>query len=45
MVSDQDDPDLPRIGSPDWTRTSTRPVNSRLLSHLSFGGMNRADGT
>jgi hypothetical protein len=26
-------------GSPDWTRTSNLPVNSRTLCQLSYGGM------
>lgn len=25
-------------GSPDWTRTSNRPINSRMLCQLSYGG-------
>ncbi len=24
--------------SPDWTRTSNRPINSRMLCQLSYGG-------
>ena len=29
----------PRGGSPVWTRTKNRPINSRELCQLSYGGM------
>ncbi len=31
--------------SPDWTRTSNLPVNSRLLCQLSYGGSLRTPNT
>ncbi len=30
-----------RVCSPDWTRTSNLPINSRLLCQLSYRGMLR----
>ena len=33
-----DEPSELGICSPDWTRTSNRPINSRMLCQLSYGG-------
>jgi hypothetical protein len=32
-----------RVCSPDWTRTSNLPINSRLLCQLSYRGMLRVE--
>ena len=32
-----------RVCSPDWTRTSNLPINSRLLCQLSYRGMLRIE--